>query len=194
MTSSSAPLPLLLFQTNKTTFDEGWPVYSREHAFSAISSTTTTTTTTTAAAAATTSTSNEHNSIDFKLMLNHLLDNSVQIHVYACTLLCVMGVIGNFISLLVFFRSSRHSPKITTRHSFILLSLSNLAYLLVFWYYSVMPKMTRHFKLDSWASKLINKLNVIHSSTYMCKSVIYSLNVFIFINALITVCSLLLFH
>ncbi len=135
------------------------------------------------------SSSLNESSISFK-MLNILLDHSVQIHVYVCSLLCVMGVIDNFISLLVFFRSSRHSPKITTRHSFILLSLSNLAYLIVFWYYSVMPKMTRHFKIasESLISMLISKINVINSNTYMCKSVLYSLNVFIFINALITVC------
>ena len=124
-----------------------------------------------------------HNSI-YTHLLNLILAHSNQIHVYVCTILVVIGVIGNIISLLVFFRSARHTPKITTRHSFILLSLSNLVYLVLFWYYSVLPKILRHFRFDT---QLADALNLVHTNVYMCKSVIYSLNVSICINALITV-------
>lgn len=115
---------------------------------------------------------------------NYMITNSIQIHVYVCTFLVLIGLVGNLISLLVFIRSARHSPKITTRHSFILLSLSNLVYLLLFWYYSVMPRFLRYFKVDR---AFANRLNQINTSRFMCKSVLYSLNASICINALITV-------
>lgn len=115
---------------------------------------------------------------------NYLLKNSTPIHVYLCTVLVVIGVIGNIISLIIFIRSAKYSPKITTRHSFILLSLSNLVYLLVFWYFSVFPKTLHYFQINN---NIATNISLVNSNVYVCKSIFYSLNVSICINALITV-------
>jgi hypothetical protein len=115
---------------------------------------------------------------------NYLLRNSTPIHVYLCTVLVVIGVIGNIISLIIFIRSAKYSPKITTRHSFILLSLSNLVYLLVFWYFSVFPKTLHYFQINN---NIAANISLVNSNVYVCKSIFYSLNVSICINALITV-------
>ena len=121
--------------------------------------------------------------------LNQILNHANQIHVYVCTFLVIIGVIGNVISLLVFARSARHSPKITTRHSFILLSLSNLVYLLMFWYFSVLTKWLHITKINS--NSFLNKINLVNSNVYICKSVMYTLHASICLNALVTVSYLL---
>ncbi len=95
-------------------------------------------------------------------------------NVYVSSLLVFIGIIGNLISLLVFARSLRHSPKIQTCNSFIVLTASNLMYLILVWYFQVLKRFYDRFYL-------------MNSNVFVCKSVIYSINLSIALNALITV-------
>ena len=95
-------------------------------------------------------------------------------NIYVSSLLVFIGIIGNLISIFVFVRSVRHSPKILTRNSLILLTLSNLMYLMLVWYYQVLKRF-------------YDRLYLVNSHVVVCKSVIYSINLAITLNALITV-------
>ncbi len=95
-------------------------------------------------------------------------------NIYVSSFLVFIGIIGNLISILVFVRSIRHSPKILTRNSLILLTFSNLMYLMLVWYYQVLEIFYDRFYL-------------INTHTFVCKSVIYMINLAITLNALITV-------
>lgn len=95
-------------------------------------------------------------------------------NVYVCTFLVCIGLIGNLISVCIFIRSVRHAPKILTRTSLILLTFSNLMYLTLVWYFRVLGKLDVRFYY-------------INSNVYVCKLVIYLINLAITLNALITV-------
>lgn len=106
------------------------------------------------------------------MISNQLLDF---INLYVCSFLVFIGVIGNSISMLIFARSNRFAPKILTRTSLILLTISNIMYLTLLWYYKV-------FRIvDS-----IRFLSV-DSNAYACKSVLYLIGLAITLNSLITV-------
>ena len=105
------------------------------------------------------------------------------IFIYLCSFLVVVGLIGNIISLVIFIRSCSQTPKIITRHSLLLLTLSNTIYLILFWYYKVLPKIVNAYLANSSLSSVY----LVDSNTFMCKSIIYSINVAISLNASITV-------
>ena len=94
--------------------------------------------------------------------------------VWAFSILVFIGIIGNLISLFVFLRSIRHVPKILARTSLTLLTLSNLMYLIIIWYYKVLKKIHK-------------RLYLVDSDVLVCKSVIYFIHLASTLNALITV-------
>ena len=105
------------------------------------------------------------------------------LNVYVSSFLVAIGVFGNCISFLVFLRSSYYAPKIITRNSLILLTISNSVYLLLVWYYRVFPKLSNTFKLEN---DLI-RFYLVNSNSYVCKLTIYLINLAIALCALITV-------
>jgi hypothetical protein len=118
------------------------------------------------------------------------------ISAYVGTLLVTIGFFGNFISFLVFFKANRNSTKILTKQFLILLAFSNLVYLILFWYFSLFPRLVDNFKESPSGSENNQKstsygniydffiqFNVINSNRYVCKLITYLINVSLFLNA-----------
>ncbi len=110
--------------------------------------------------------------LELPLISDQILDF---INLYVCSFLVFIGVIGNSISLLVFARSNRFAPKILTRTSLILLTISNIMYLILIWYFKVF--------------RIVGQIRFlsVDSNTFACKSVMYLIGLAITLNSLITV-------
>ena len=68
------------------------------------------------------------------------------LNIYVCSLFVLVGLVGNVVSFIVFVRAGRKAPRIMTKNLLILLTISNSIYLLLFWYYSILPKLIDSFK------------------------------------------------
>jgi hypothetical protein len=143
--------------------------------------------------------------------LNKLVD---YLHIYGCTPIVLFGCTGNLISFLVFMRAGRRSPKIITRNTFIILTITNTSYLILYWYLSIYPKM-RSYYFYAFASNGVAhspSLNVsqindvgggshngtqqqgtaaknqlLNTNLYFCKLIMYLVNVTSYLNSSITV-------
>ena len=110
----------------------------------------------------------------------------IYLNIYLCSFLIVIGIIGNFLSLIIFIRSSFYSPKIVTRYSLILLTVSNSIYLILFWYISILPSFNVIFKISS--DNILKKIHLLsNTNVIFCKMSYYLINVCLCLNALITV-------
>ena len=70
-----------------------------------------------------------------------------QLSVLICTVLVIVGCVSNLVSFMVFVKkSSRVKPKIITKHLLIVFTISNSFYLILYWYYSVFPKIIDHLR------------------------------------------------
>ena len=129
------------------------------------------------------------------------------ITIHLCSFMIAVGIVGNVISVLVFLRCNRKTRKIKSNNILIMLTISNTLYLILYWYYSVLPKLILHFRgpsanltLYSNSSTYVNatfehahiyslmsRLYQINSNLFVCKLVSYLISVSIFMNASITV-------
>nr|QVK45776.1 G protein-coupled receptor [Proales similis] len=113
--------------------------------------------------------------------------------VYAGNALVFVGLVGNIISLLVFIRAGRKAPRIITRNLLILLSLSNIGYLLSFWYFLILNNWIRSLRDQAdthglnWLLQILTSLHRVHSNNFVCKSIVYLIGLTICLNASITV-------
>ena len=101
------------------------------------------------------------------------------LNIYVCSLIIVVGIIGNMISFRIFLKSGKKQSKskIITKNLLILLSISNSIYLVLFWYYSVFPRTQSAF---------FKKLFIFNSNVFVCKFISYWISIAICINSLIT--------
>ena len=76
------------------------------------------------------------------------------LNIYICSLFVLVGLVGNVVSFIVFVRAGRKAPRIMTKNLLILLTISNSIYLLLFWYYSILPKLIDSFKITAIADIL----------------------------------------
>jgi hypothetical protein len=123
--------------------------------------------------------------------------------IYLCSTLVLIGILGNLIS---FYTSLKYSVK--TSHTFsqktlVLLTISNSMYLVLFWYYSILPKLINNFELNKpvnvtrtngtilnekqfFSKNIFVQLYRINMNVLLCKSISYFISITIFINSSIT--------
>ncbi len=123
--------------------------------------------------------------------------------IYLCTILVLIGILGNLIS---FYTSLKYNVK--TSHNFsqrtlVLLTISNSIYLVLFWYYSILPKLINNFELNKplnvsrangtisnekqfFSKNIFVQLYRINTNVLLCKSISYLISITIFINSSIT--------
>lgn len=65
--------------------------------------------------------------------------------IYVCSAIAFMGILGNFVSFLVFIRSGRRNPRIVTRNLLLLLTITNSTYLVLYWLHSILPRIIDHY-------------------------------------------------
>ena len=142
----------------------------------------------------------------FRLSLNDtkIVRSSIQlsiqgvtniVSIYICSFLVLIGVLGNMVSFKVILRVNQQVPRLMTKHTLILLTVFNTIYLILFWYYSVLPKLIQHFNLDfnpnmqniSLIQTCMHKFYQINSNVFVCKLISYLISVSIFMNSSITV-------
>jgi hypothetical protein len=134
-------------------------------------------------------------------------------NIYICTIFVLVGLIGNIISFFVFLKAGKKAPRIMTKNLLILLTLSNSIYLILFWYYSIFPKLINSFNIKAYTitnttksievyenstiavtqrSSFINQIFVnryyfVNTNIVACKLISYLISVSIFLNSAITV-------
>jgi hypothetical protein len=113
------------------------------------------------------------------------------LHIYGCSALVLFGCVGNLVSFLVFVRAGRRSPKIITRNTFIILTITNTMFLMLYWYVSVYPKMRNYFGSSTDGVHRIlfgnNSALLLNTNRYFCKLIVYTVNVASYLNSSITV-------
>ncbi len=123
---------------------------------------------------------NEFNIINSKKSTN--LIN--QFSIYICSLIVILGIIGNLVSFCVFLRAGKKISKsrIITKHLLILLTISNSVYLIFFWYFSIFPKLLVQFQhLNTFKN-----FYIINSNIFVCKLISYWISIAICVNSSIT--------
>lgn len=103
------------------------------------------------------------------------------VHSILSSIIVLVGVIGNTVSFFVFLRSGRHKPRIVTRNLLLLLTITNMFYLLFFWFHVVFPKLIEK-QINSQQYNFISSRNF-----YTCKLLTYAINVTVCLNATVTV-------
>ena len=124
---------------------------------------------------------NEHEYINYNIKPVNLIN---QLNIYICSIIVILGIIGNLVSFCVFVRAGKKISKsrIITKHLLILLTISNSVYLIFFWYFSVFPKLLTHFK----QFRPFKDFYIINSNIFVCKLVSYWISIAICVNSSIT--------
>ena len=112
------------------------------------------------------------------------------VYIVVCTTQIVIGLFCNIISLKVFMRSGKCSPIILQRLPLILLTLSNTFYLVAFFYSQILQKLASEesaiFGIEGHLKEAFKAIYISNHSAFVCRSIQYSLNVAICLNATIT--------
>lgn len=118
-----------------------------------------------------------------------------QLSIYVCSAIVLLGILGNFVSFLVFIRSGRHNPRMVTRNLLLLLTITNSTYLIFYWLHRILPRVIETFTYNSTASSSIPLIDHLSSfefilanrNIYSCRIITYIINVAICLNATVTV-------
>jgi hypothetical protein len=120
------------------------------------------------------------------LQLNNRLDLFNQISMWSSLFLIFFGCIGNLTSLFVFFSARHNSPKINGSCYMIALTITNTAYLCIFFYNVTLARIVSHFQLSS--TSFLGHLHRLDTNLVACKTMgfaknyVRSLNTFILLT------------
>jgi hypothetical protein len=95
----------------------------------------------------------------------------VQIKIYACSILVILGCIGSFVSLLVFINAKNKLPKISERKYLITFSISNMLFLLLNWYILTLPSILVYYEVNN--ESFFEKYYILNANIYACKIMNY---------------------
>ena len=99
--------------------------------------------------------------------------------IYITSLLALVGLLGNLVSLIIFVNADKHLPKIASRNYLILLTIVNTVYLLTHWYNSTFTRIMINYKLFvTW--------DLFNTSSIVCRSVGFTKSLCRMLSVLLT--------
>lgn len=100
--------------------------------------------------------------------LFYMYELSYLINISACSILVMIGCVGGFFTLLVFWHAKDKPPKIGAQNYLTILIVTNSIFLILYWLINTAPLLITYFELDA-----NNFINIINLNNFTCKFINY---------------------